>query len=38
MQAMSRDIKMNRMQHPPGALQLLCERFHKYENLSDYKR
>jgi hypothetical protein len=36
LQAMSKDIKLNRMQHPPGALKLLCERFHKYEKLSDY--
>jgi len=33
--AMSKDLKLNRMQHPPGALSLLCERFHKYDKLAD---
>jgi len=36
-EAMSKDIKFNRMQHPPGALKLLCERFHKYEKLPETK-
>jgi hypothetical protein len=35
-EAMSRDIKLNRMQHPPGILKHLCERFHKYEKLSAF--
>lgn len=34
--AMSKDMKLNRMQHAPGALSLLCQRFHKYEKLADY--
>eukprot|EP01018_Ginkgo_biloba_P026162 Gb_09459 [translate_table: standard] len=32
-QAMSRDIKLNAMQHPPAALEKLCKRFHAYEKL-----
>lgn len=36
LQAMSKDMKLNRMQHAPGALSLLCQRFHKYEKLADY--
>ncbi|XP_024365043.1 uncharacterized protein [Physcomitrium patens] len=34
--AMSKDMKLNKMQHPPGALGQLCERFQKYEKLADY--
>lgn len=32
-QAMSRDLKLNAMQHSVAALQKLCNRFHAYERL-----
>eukprot|EP00249_Psilotum_nudum_P006262 c19592_g1_i2 orf=438-1025(-) len=33
-QAMSKDMKLNKMQHPPAALENLCKRFFAYEKLS----
>ncbi|KAI5065012.1 hypothetical protein GOP47_0019707 [Adiantum capillus-veneris] len=31
--AMARDLKLNKMQHPPAALEKLCKRFVAYEKL-----